>query len=237
MIFLKKALITGASRGIGAAASRELARRGWQVTLDYLESEREAQALAAELDCRCVRADVSDPGQVAALFAAEGPFELLVCNAGVAWAGLLTDMTDADWRRLFAVNVDGIFNCCRAAIPDMVRRQRGCIVSTASILGVAGGSCETAYSATKGAVIAFTKALAKELGPSGVRVNCVAPGAIDTRMLACLNEAEKADLADRTALCRLGTAEDVARVIAFLASDDAAFVTGQVLGVDGALVI
>lgn len=234
---MKKALITGASRGIGAAAARELSRRGWQVTVDYLESEKEARALAAELGCRCVRADVSDPGQVAALFAAEGPFELLVCNAGVAWAGLLTDMTDADWRRLFAVNVDGIFNCCRAAIPDMVRRQKGCIVNTASILGAAGGSCETAYSATKGAVIAFTKALAKELGPSGIRVNCVAPGAIDTRMLSCLNAEAKADLADRTALCRLGTPEDVARAIAFLASDDAAFVTGQVLGVDGALMI
>lgn len=234
---MKKALITGSSRGIGAATARELASRGFEVWINYFRSEREALALADELNCQAVRCDVSDSAQVRAMFEAAGPVDVLVCNAGVAWAGLLTDMTEAEWRRIFAVNVDGVYNCCREAIPHMVRQKSGCIVTLASILGVSGGSCEAAYSATKGAVIALTKALAKELGPSGVRVNAVAPGAIDTDMLSPLTAEDKARLADETALCRLGTAEDVARVIAFLASGDAAFVTGQVIGADGALVI
>jgi 3-oxoacyl-[acyl-carrier protein] reductase len=234
---MKKALVTGSSRGIGAETARELARRGWQVSLNYLNAETEALALARELDCPAFRADVSDPEQVRAMFDALGPCDLLVNNAGVAWTGLLTDMTDAEWRRLFAVNVDGMFYCCRRAIPHMVRQKSGCIVNLASILGVSGGSCETAYSATKGAVIAFSRALAKELGPSGIRVNCVAPGAIDTRMLGNLSAPEKSALADATALCRLGTPGDVARVVAFLASEDAGFITGQVIGADGALVI
>ena len=237
VISLKKALVTGSSRGIGAETARELSRRGYSVCINYFNSENEAAALAAELDCPAFRADVSDPEQVRALFAAQGPFDLLVNNAGIAWAGLMTDMTDAQWRRLFAVNVDGVFNCCREAVPYMVRQKSGCIVNLASILGVAGGSCEAAYSATKGAIISLTRSLAKELGPSGIRVNCVAPGAIDTRMLKNLTAADKAALSDATALCRLGTASDIARAIAFLASEDAGFVTGQVLGADGALVI
>lgn len=234
---MKKALVTGSSRGIGAETARELAQRGWNISLNYLNAEAEALELAGELDCPVFRADVSDPAQVRAMFAALGPFDLLVNNAGVAWTGLLSDMTDGEWRRLFAVNVDGMFNCCREAIPPMVRQKSGCIVNLASILGVSGGSCEAAYSATKGAVIAFTRALAKELGPSGIRVNGVAPGAIDTRMLGNLSAAEKAVLADATALCRLGTPKDVARVVAFLASADAGFITGQIIGADGALVI
>lgn len=234
---MKKALITGSSRGIGAETARELSRRGFSVCLNYLNSEKEAKILSEELGCPAVQADVSDPEQVRALFEAAGPFDLLVNNAGVAWGGLLSEMTDTEWRRLFAVNVDGVFNCCRAAIPYMVRQKSGCIVNLSSILGVAGGSCEAAYSATKGAVISLTRSLAKELGPSGIRVNCVAPGAIDTHMLKNLTDTEKETLAEATALCRLGTAGDIARVVAFLASDDAGFITGQVIGADGALVI
>lgn len=234
---MNNALVTGSSRGIGAATARELARRGWHVNINYLNSEPEALSLASELGCPAFCADVADPEQVKAMFAAAGPVDLLVCNAGVAWAGLLPDMTDAQWRRLFAVNVDGAFNCCREAIPHMVRQQRGCIVLTASILGSNGGSCEAAYSATKGALIALTKSLAKELGPSGIRVNAVAPGAIDTRMIGGLTQEDREDLVDRTSLCRLGVPEDVARVTAFLASEDAAFVTGQIIGVDGDLMI
>lgn len=234
---VKNALITGASRGIGAATARELASRGWRVTINYLHSGEKAMALARELSCEAIRADVADASQVRAMFESCGSVDLLVNNAGVAWAGLLSDMTDGDWRRLMDVNIGGVFNCCREVIPQMVARKSGCIVNVASILGVSGGSCEAAYSASKGAVIALTKALAKELGPSGIRVNAVAPGAIDTDMLAGLNAGDRARLVDDTALCRLGCAGDVARVIALLASDDAGFVTGQVIGVDGGLVI
>lgn len=234
---MKHALVTGASRGIGAATARALAAAGWSVDINYLRSEAKAAAVAAEISGRAFRADVADPAQVKELFARSGDVDLLVCNAGIAWSGLLTDMTDAEWARLFAVNVTGAFNCCREAIPGMVRRKQGCIVLLSSILGVSGGSCEAAYSATKGAVAALARALAKELGPSGIRVNAVAPGAIDTDMLACLNAEEKAALADESALCRLGRPEDVARAVVLLASEEAGFVTGQVLGVDGGLVL
>lgn len=234
---MKKALITGSSRGIGAAIARQLASDGWEVNINYYKSAEKAQALANELSSRAFCADVSDSAAVSEMFRELGPVDLLVCNAGIAWTGLLTDMTDAEWRRLFAVNVDGVFNCCREAIPHMVNAKSGCIINTASILGVAGGSCEAAYSATKGAVIALTRALAKELGPSGIRVNAVAPGAIDTDMLGNLNAEEKADIADASALCRLGRVEDIARTVSFLASENASFITGQILGADGGLVI
>lgn len=172
----KKALVTGSSRGIGAATARALAGSGWRVTINYIQSREKAEALAAELGTEAVRADVSDSAQVQAMFDAAGPFDLLVCNAGIAWSGLLTDMTDSEWRRIVDVNLGGVFNCCRAAIPHMVHEKRGCILCMSSILGVYGGSCETAYSATKGGIIAFVKGLAKELGPSGIRVNAIAPG-------------------------------------------------------------
>ena len=196
-----------------------------------------AYRLGAELGTEAVRADVAEPAQVRAMFEAAGPFDLLVCNAGVAWSGLLQDMTDAEWRRLFDVNVNGMFHCCREAIPYMVERKRGCIICTSSILGVRGGSCETAYSATKGAVISFVKGLAKELGPSGIRVNAVAPGAIDTDMLSCFTAEDKAAMAENSALGRIGRPEDISRVVAFLASEAASFVTGQVLGADGGMII
>lgn len=234
---MKKALVTGSSRGIGAAVARQLASNGWQVYINYFKSEERAQILANELSCSAIRANVSDPVAVREMFRQIGTIDLLVCNAGIAWAGLLTDMTDAEWKEIFAVNVDGVFNCCREAIPHMVREKSGCIINMASILGLAGGSCEAAYSATKGAVIALTRALAKELGPSGIRVNAVAPGAIDTDMLGNLDAKEKAALAESSALCRLGTAEDIARTVAFLASDNASFITGQILGADGGLII
>ena len=234
---MKKALVTGSSRGIGAATARALAAEGWRVTLNYLNSPDRAQALAAELGTEALRADVADPAQVRELFAAAGPFDLLVCNAGIAWSGLIQDMTDAEWRRIFDVNVNGMFHCCREAIPYMVEKKRGCIICTSSILGVRGGSCETAYSATKGAVISFVKGLAKELGPSGIRVNAVAPGAVDTDMLSCFTAEDKAAMAENSALGRIGLPEDIARVTAFLASDAASFITGQILGADGGMII
>ena len=229
----KTALVTGSSRGIGAAAARRLAADGWAVSIHYNESEAAALALAEELGVRALRADMADPAQVSALFAAAGPIDLLVCNAGTAEYGLLTDMDEAAWRHLMAVNLDGAYRCCRAAIPHMVREKAGNILLVSSIWGLYGASCEAAYSASKAALIGLTKALAKELGPSGIRVNCVAPGVIDTDMLARFDFADRQALVDETPLGRLGTPEDVAELIAFLASDRASFITGQVVACSG----
>ena len=233
----KIALVTGASRGIGKATALALARDGWTVHVNYIQSREAAEAVAAQTGGMAICADVSDAQAVCAMFEKIGPVDLLVNNAGVAVYGLLTDLDPAVWQRLFDVNVTGMYNCCRCAIPPMVHEKAGHIINLASILGTNGASCEVAYSATKGAGVAFTKALAKELGPSGIRVNCVAPGCIDTDMIANLSPEDKAELADSTSLCRMGTAEDVADAITLLASERARFVTGQVLGVDGGLLI
>ena len=182
--------------------------------------------------------DVADEAAVARLFAAVrerfGPVDVLVNNAGVALPQqLLTDCSTADWDRLFAVNVRGAFLCCRAALPDMVRRQRGSIVNISSVWGVVGGSCETPYSASKAALIGLTRALAKEVAPSGVRVNCVAPGYIETEMNAALSEADRAAIRQETPLGVPGAPEDVAAAVAFLALEESRFITGQVLRCDG----
>ena len=179
---MKKALVTGSSRGIGAATARALAEKGWRVTINYLNSREQAESLAAELGTEAIRCDVASSREVREMFERVGGVDLLVSNAGIAWSGLLTDMTDEEWNRIISVNLGGAFNCCRAVIPHMVHEKAGSIVVVSSVLGVHGGSCETAYSATKGALIAFVKGLAKELGPSGIRVNGVAPGAVDTDM-------------------------------------------------------
>ena len=240
-------LITGASRGIGAAAAREMARRGWNVALQYQHREDLARELAAELTALGVRtalvqADIADPAQASAMVeraaAALGGLDCLVCNAGIALPQqLLTDTSPEQWRTLMGVDLDGVFHSVRAAIPHFVRQQRGSIVTVSSMWGVTGGSCEVAYSAAKAGVIGLTRALAKELGPSGVRVNCVAPGVIDTEMNGHLSPEDMDALGEETPLGRIGRPEETARAIYYLASDGAAFITGQVLQVDGGMVI
>ena len=240
-------LITGASRGIGAACARRFAQDGWKVAVHYYKSEAEALALAEELraagaEAVPVRGDLSDPAQAARAVegaqAALGHLDALVCNAGVALpVQLLTDTTDDQWRRVMGTDLDGVFFTLRAAIPGMVSRKRGAIVTISSMWGVTGGSCEAPYSAAKAGVIGLTKALAKELGPSGIRVNCVAPGAIETDMTAFLTPEDRAALADEAPLGRMGTPEEVAEAVRFLAGEEARFITGQVLRVDGGMVI
>lgn len=243
---MKYALITGASRGIGAAAAREFARRGWGVAVHYHQSREQAEKLAAELEqtgvpVMTVGADVADCRQVQEMvdnvLKNFCQLDILICNAGVSHVGLISQIDETQWRRLFGVNMDGVHFCCQAVLPHMIHRKCGSIVTVSSMWGQVGASCEAAYSASKGAVIAYTKALAKELGPSGIRVNCVAPGVIDTEMNAHLTAGDLAALADETPLCRIGTPEEAARAIAFLASEEASFITGQVLSANGGLVV
>lgn len=235
-------LVTGGSRGIGAAAVRAFHARGCRVAFCYEKSAQAAAALEEELPgVRGFAADVSDPDSVRGLFAAVeqtlGAPDILVCNAGVAWQGLLTDMTDADWRRVLDVDLSGAFYCCRAALPAMIHNKWGRILLVSSMWGQVGASCEAAYSAAKAGVIGLGRALAKEVGPSGVTVNCVAPGVVETDMMAGFSAEDKAALAEETPVGRLGTPEEVARALVFLAGPDSDFITGQVLGVNGGLVI
>ncbi len=229
----RTALVTGASRGIGAATARRLVRDGWEVILNYNESVEAAMALAKELNMRAIRADVRVPAEVEAMFREAGALDLLVCCAGVADFNLLTDVKEEVWRNILATNTDGVYRCCRAAIPAMVHRKSGCILLTSSVWGRYGASCEAAYSASKAAIIGLTKALAKELGPSGIRVNCVAPGPILTDMLTQFDFIDLGKVAEDVPLGRLGRPEDVAELFAFLASEKASFITGQIIGCDG----
>ena len=229
----KRALVTGSSRGIGAATARALAAAGWEVNINYWESEEQAMALGAELGARVFRADVSDPVQVQKMFDEMGPVELLVNNAGIAHEGLITDITNEEWNRIFAVNVGGVFNCIRAALPHMIHEKHGIIINTTSVLMKAGGSCEASYTATKGAIEGLTKSLARELGPSGIRVNAVAPGITETDMMKAVPKEVIEPMIARIPLRRLGQPEDIANAFVFLASDEASYITGVVLSVDG----
>ena len=239
---MKTVLITGAARGIGAAAAEGFAEAGYQVVINYLHSAEKAEALAARWPGRtlAVQADVADPAQVEAMFAAAerafGGVDVLMCNAGIAAQKLFTDVTDEEWQRMLAVHLSGAFYCCRRALPHMIRRKWGRILTVSSMWGQVGGSCEVAYSAAKAGLIGLTKALAKEEGPSGITVNCVAPGVIDTDMMASFSAEDKAALAEETPLGALGTPKQVADALVFLAGDGASYITGQVLGVNGGLV-
>ena len=242
----KIALITGGSRGIGAACVRAFAQDGYAVAFLYNRSAEKAENLVQTLraegrDVAAFQCDVADPQQVKTVLAeilrTYRHIDVLVNCAGVAHIGLITDMTEDEWDRLFAVNVRSVFSVTKAVLPGMISAQKGSIVNVSSMWGEVGASCEVAYSATKAALIGLTKALAKEAGPSGVRVNCVTPGVIDTDMNAQLTDEDRAALADETPLGRIGTAEEVAQTILFLCGEGSSFITGQVVGVSGGLVI
>lgn len=240
-------LITGASRGIGAATARLFAQEGWDVAVNFNFSQCEAERLVHELrelggKAVPIQADVSVPEEAARMVreaeAALGALDALVCNAGIALPQqLLTDTTDEQWHTLLSTDLDGMFYTLRAAVPGMVRQKRGAIVTVSSMWGVTGGSCEVPYSAAKAGVIGLTKSLAKELGPSQLRVNCVAPGAVDTDMNGHLSAEDLAVLGEETPLGRMGTPEEIAQAVYFLATERASFITGQVLRVDGGMVI
>lgn len=239
-------LITGGSRGIGAACVREFARAGWSVRFFCRSAVDKAQQLCDELrpqgyDVSFLQCDVSDRTQVRsavrAILRTDHHIDALINNAGVAHIGLFTDMTEGQWDDLFSVNVKGVFHCTQAVLEDMISEKRGCIVNVSSMWGEVGASCEVAYSAAKAALIGMTKALAKEVGPSGIRINCVTPGVIATDMNAELTEEDLASLADETPLMRIGQPEEVAKTILFLCGEDSSFITGQVVGVSGGLVI
>ncbi len=228
-------VITGGSRGIGAAAVRHFAGLGHAVTFLYEKDHDAAAQVAAQAGAKAFCCDVADEAAVRSVFAGLPPVDVLINNAGICHTGLISQITPEQWRRLFAVNVDGIYHCVRAVLPGMLQKQAGCILNISSMWGEVGASCEAAYSATKGAVIALTKALAKELGPSGIRVCAIAPGVIQTDMCRDIDPQILEALREETPVGRLGTPEDVARAMEYLAN--APFVTGQVLGVSGGFVI
>ena len=238
---MKTVLITGGSRGIGEAMVRLYVDQGWRVAFTYLTSDEKAQTLSRESGALALRCDAKSEADTAAM--AEqvvrqfGHLDALICNAGISYTGLLQDMTVSQWDELFSVHVRGAFLATRAFLPGMISRQNGSILYVSSMWGQVGASCEAAYSACKAALIGLGKALAKEAGPSGVRVNCLCPGVIQTDMLRAYSQEELQILADDTPLCRLGTPLDVARAAFFLSSQSASFITGQVLGVNGGFVI
>lgn len=237
----KAAIITGASRGIGRAVAYRLAEDGYIPVINYLKSREKAEKIASETGGMAFCADTADSSAVKNMIDTAckktGGIDVLVNNAGISVSGLFTDITPEQEQRIIDVNLKGVLNCTRHAVPYMISRKKGRIISISSMWGEVGASCEVHYSAVKAAVIGFTKALAKELGPSGITVNCIAPGVIMTDMNSAYTEDELNILKEETPLMRLGTPEDVAGAVSFLASDSADFITGQILGVNGGFVI
>ncbi len=241
----KCALVTGGAKGIGEAICRTLAEDGYNIAINYNSSYDEAvklkEILSDVTQVEIFKADVSDSQQVNAMFDAVeklfGGVDLLVNNAGIAGQVLFTDITDDMWQRMIGVNLTGAFNCCRRALPSMINNKSGNIINIASMWGEVGASMEVHYSAAKAGLIGLTKALAKEVGLSGVRVNAVSPGVVITDMMSTFSDEDKASLKEETPLNVLGEASDIADAVSFLASDKARFITGQVLSVNGGFVI
>ena len=236
---MKTVLVTGASRGIGAAIARRFAKGGYNVVINYNKSASAAEALAEETGGIAIQADVGSPEQVNCMMdeieSRFGGIDVLVNNAGVSHIGLFTDMTEEEWQRLINVNLGGAFRVTKRAVRPMIANHSGCVINISSMWGEVGASCEVAYSASKAGIIGMTKALAKELGPSDIRVNCITPGVIKTDMNNALDGETIKELEDETPLGRLGTPEDVAEAAYFMS--ESGFITGQVLGVSGGFVI
>lgn len=238
----KTVLITGGAKGIGKEITEIFAENDFRIVINYNRSENLAKNLESQLkskgcDCVCIQADVSDEKSVSNMMEKTLKFtnkiDVLVNNAGINLSKLFCDTTFSEWNHIFATNVTGIFNCCKAVVPSMIRNKSGKIINISSICGQHGISMEVAYSASKAAVIGFTKALAKELGPSGINVNCVAPGLIDTEMNAYLTEEDMMELKNATPLGRIGTPREIAETVFFLASEKSDFITGQIISPNG----
>lgn len=238
---MKTVLITGASRGIGAATAALFKQHGYNVIINYNNSYDKAELLAKEIGAIALKADVSDKSQVEAMFSeikkTFGGVDVLVNNAGIAQIKLFSDITEEEWDKMFDTNVKGMFNCTKAALSHMIHQKNGKIINISSMWGITGASCEVHYSASKAAVIGFTKALAKELGPSGICVNCVAPGVIKTDMCKDLTDEDIDALKEETPLEKIGEPSDIAKTILFLADSSGDFITGQVISPNGGLVI
>lgn len=240
---MKTVLITGASRGIGAAIAEAFAEAGFSPIINYTKNDSAAQALSQKIhdkfniNSTVYKCDVSDSEAVRKMFGEIGDIDVLVNNAGISQQKLFTDITDEDWRKMMSVNLDGVFYCSREALKGMIKRKSGSIINVSSMWGEVGASCEVHYSASKSAVIGLTKALAKEVAPSNIRVNCIAPGVIDTDMMKDFDDETRNALVEETPLLRLGKPEDIANAAVFLASEKASFITGQVLSVNGGFVI
>ena len=232
---MKTVVITGGSRGIGAAAVELFAARGDRVFFLYEKNHEAAAEVAERCGATAICCDVADSAAVKDAFRQIGDVDVLICNAGIAQTGLMSMTDEATWDRIFDVNVKGMYLCINAAMPAFLRKHDGCIITVSSMWGQVGASCEVVYSATKGAVIAMTKALAKELGPSGIRVNCIAPGVIITDMCAGIDPEILDEMAEEAPVGRNGTPMDIARAMEYLS--EATFVTGEVLSVNGGYII
>jgi 3-oxoacyl-[acyl-carrier protein] reductase len=229
------ALVTGASRGIGRAIAKELAAAGAEVVIGYRSGQEEADAVASELGARAIQADVSSPDEAKRLVEEAGDVDVLVNNAGLTRDGLLARMSDDDWRTVIETNLSSVFYTCRAVSRGMMKRRSGSIVNLSSIVGLHGNWGQSNYAASKGGIVAFTKSLAQELGSRGVRANVVAPGYVKTQLTDAIPEEAQQQMLGLTPLGRFGEPEDVARAVRFLSSDDASFITGEVVVVGGGL--